>query len=149
MTATGHAVIGTVIAAKIGNPALAIPIAVASHLVADAIPHWDMATSRVQKGKERVLQDALADVVLGFTLSFIIIKLFFPYVSLFYAFAVIIAAQSLDWVMAPFYFWKINFAPFVWAYKFQKKIEHRLNKPWGIINQIVILIALVVLAKIF
>jgi hypothetical protein len=35
MTATGHALIGTVIAAKIGNYALAIPIALGSHFLAD------------------------------------------------------------------------------------------------------------------
>jgi len=34
MTATGHAIIGTVIAAKIGNPYLAIPLAIVSHLAA-------------------------------------------------------------------------------------------------------------------
>ena len=49
MTATTHALIGTIIAAKIGNPALAIPIAIASHIAADAIPHWDTATNRKKK----------------------------------------------------------------------------------------------------
>lgn len=39
MTATAHAIIGTVIAAKVGNPVLAVPIALASHIIADAIPH--------------------------------------------------------------------------------------------------------------
>ena len=149
MTATGHAVIGTVIAAKIGNPALAIPIAVTSHVVADYFPHWDFATNRKEKGKKKILQDAQLDVIFGFILSFLIIELLFPYVNLFYAFAVIIAAQALDWLMAPFYFWGIKFPPFIWSYKFQKKIEHRLDKPWGIINQVAILIALVALAKFF
>lgn len=149
MTATGHAIIGTVIAAKIGNPTLAIPIAIASHAVADAIPHWDTATHRKEKGKTRVLKEAALDVLFGFLLSFIILELLFPYVSLSYAFVVIIASQALDWLMAPYYFWNLKFAPFVWAYEFQKSIERRLDKPWGIINQLILLILLVALAKIF
>lgn len=148
MTATAHAVIGTVIAAKIGNPALAIPIAIASHAVADAIPHWDPGTNGKEKGKQRVLQDAAVDVILGFILSFTIIKLLFPYVDLSYAFLLIIAAQGLDWLMVPFYFLGIKFPPSIWAYKFQKKIERRLDKPWGIINQVAIIALLVFLAKI-
>ncbi len=149
MTATAHAIIGIVIAAKVGDPAIAIPIAIASHIVADAIPHWDMATSRKQKGKAKVMQDATADVILGFTLSFVLLKLLFPHVDVLYAFIIIIAAQSLDWIMTPYYFWKIDFLPFVWAYKFQKKIEHRLDKPWGIITQVVPLTLLLLWAKFF
>ncbi len=149
MTATGHAIIGTVIAAKIGNPALAIPIAIASHVAADYFPHWDFATNRKEKGKKKVLQDAQMDVIFGFILSFLVIELLFPFVNLAYAFVIIIAAQALDWLMAPYYFWNIKFEPFVWSYKFQKKIENRLDKPWGIINQVAILILLVILAKIF
>ncbi|MEX2013004.1 MAG: hypothetical protein WD967_01220 [Candidatus Levyibacteriota bacterium] len=147
MTATGHAIIGTVIAAKFANPMLAIPLAILSHVIADTIPHWDMATSGKEKGKQKVLRDAALDVVAGFLISFLIIYFLFPYVDLAYAFVIIIAAQSLDWVMAPYYFWKIKFPLFVWAYKFQKKIEHRLSKPWGVINQLLILILLVALAK--
>ncbi len=149
MTATGHAIIGTVIAAKIGNPALAIPIAIASHVAADAFPHWDPATNRRKKGKTRVFKEAVIDVFFGFLLSFFILELIFPNVNLIYAFIIIIASQSLDWLMAPYYFWNIKFAPFIWSYKLQKRIENRLDKPWGIINQAAILALLVFLAKIF
>lgn len=149
MTATGHAIIGTVIAAKVANPALAIPIAIFSHIIADVIPHWDAATHRKEKGKKEVLRDAAIDVVLGFAISYILIQSLFSHVSLSYAFMIIIAAQSLDWIMAPYYFWKIKFPPFVWAYTFQKSIENRLDKPWGIINQALLLLILVALAKLF
>ena len=147
MTATGHAILGTVIAAKIGNPALAIPIAIASHIAADAVPHWDPATNRKEKGKTRVLEEAAIDVLVGFLLSFVILELLFPYVNLAYAFIIIIAAQSLDWFMAPYYFWGFEFfKPF---YKFQKLFDRKLDKPWGIINQVVILTLIIILAKIF
>ena len=61
MTATGHALIGTVIAAKIVNPALAIPIALGSHFLADAIPHWDTGTNRDKKSKTRFVVESSID----------------------------------------------------------------------------------------
>ena len=60
MTATGHAIIGTVIAVKIGNPALAVPLAIASHIAADAFPHWDEGTN----SKKKVRKDLSAKVLL-------------------------------------------------------------------------------------
>lgn len=52
MTATGHAVIGTVIAATISNPFVAIPLAFVSHLAADSFPHWDSGTHEKEKTKK-------------------------------------------------------------------------------------------------
>lgn len=40
MTATNHALTGSVIGLVIGEPLLAIPAAIASHFVCDALPHF-------------------------------------------------------------------------------------------------------------
>jgi hypothetical protein len=149
MTATGHAVLGTIIAAKIGNPALAIPLAIASHIAADIFPHWDTATNRAKKGKKRVIVESFFDLLFGFLLSYLIVTFLFPQTNLIYVLVVILAAQSLDWLMLPYYFLNIDFPLFKWAYKFQKSFNHNLDKPWGIINQIAILVLIVVLAKVF
>jgi len=147
MTATTHALIGTIIAAKIGNPALAIPIAVASHIVVDAIPHWDTATNRNKKTFKRMFTDSFWDVIIGFVLSYILIFLFFPTTNLAYAFLIIIASQFLDWATAPYYFFKIK--AFKWVYSFQKLFDNDLDLPWGIVTQIILIIALVALVKAF
>lgn len=42
MTATNHALTGTAIGLLIGNPSVALPAALASHYVCDAIPHFGM-----------------------------------------------------------------------------------------------------------
>lgn len=149
MTATGHAIIGTVIAAKIGNPALAIPIALASHVVADAFPHWDVATNDKKKTRTVVLSQTVLDVLFGFLICYILLITLFPHTNLSYALLIIIAAQFFDWATAPYYFFKLRIPPFTWAYRFQKLFDHRLNKPWGIINQVAVLILLVVICKIF
>ena len=41
MTATNHAITGVVIAITVHTPWLALPAALASHFVLDAIPHWN------------------------------------------------------------------------------------------------------------
>src|SRR5438477_13195218 len=103
MTATGHAVIGVVIAAKIGNPALAIPIAVASHCLADMFPHWDTATNARKKTKKRVVIDSIIDVTTSVIFTFLLVQFVFPQTSLAYAYIMVLASQLLDWLMAPYY----------------------------------------------
>ena len=149
MTATAHAVIGAVIAAKIGNPSLAVPIALASHVAADAIPHWDTATNRETKGVKKVIVDSAFDLTVGFIFSYLIILFLFPNTNLTYAFFLILVSQSLDWLMVPYRLFNINFFLFRWSYKFQKLFDNRMDKPWGIITQVVFLVLLLILGKIF
>jgi hypothetical protein len=40
VTAVNHALTGTVIGLVVGEPLIAIPAALASHFVCDALPHW-------------------------------------------------------------------------------------------------------------
>lgn len=148
MTATGHAVIGIVIAAKVGNPALAIPLAVASHIAADYFPHWDTGIGRKTKGKKKFWSDSILDVVFAAITSLLLIYFVFPEVSLIYAFVVVFASLFLDIMTAPYLFLDWAFPPFIWFYRFQKKFDRPMAYPWGVIGQVAVLVALVVLAKI-
>lgn len=147
MTATSHAILGTIIAAKISNPYLAIPLTIASHIAADFIPHWDTATNRRKKSKHRTFIDSSLDVALGFILSYLILLFLFPQTNFQYALLLIILSQSPDWLTAPYYFFNIKF--FRFAYNFQKIYDRDLDKPWGIINQVVIIFGTLLLAKVF
>ena len=147
MTSTAHAILGTVIAAKIGNPALALPIAFFSHFAADAFPHWDIATNIKRKGKRLVMIEAFIDVVFGFIASYVLLQFLSPQTSYSYTALVVLTSQLPDWLTAPYYFFKVN--AFKKAYIIQKKFDRELNKPWGIINQIVLLVLIIALAKIF
>lgn len=144
MTATGHAVIGTVIAAKIGNPYAAIPLAVASHIIADLVPHWDVGTNRHKKNKKEMRYQAAIDVIVSFIVSYLIIAFFFPKTNLVYAFVMVIFAQSFDWLMSPYYFFGIK--QFKWAYNIGKATNTEVDKPWGIIYQVAALLLLLVVA---
>jgi hypothetical protein len=149
MTATGHALIGTVIAAKIGNPALAIPIALGSHFLADALPHWDTAYHRRQKSKIRFFVESFADLILGFVLSWGLIVLLFPWTNLGYAFIIIIVSQLPDWLTLPYLFLDLNFPPFSSIYDLQKKFDTHMGLPWGLVSQVVAVSGLIFLARIF
>lgn len=146
MTATGHAVIGTVIASQVGNPALAIPLALASHVAADLFPHWDTGTHRNGKSWNALFIQSFSDVVLSYVVSFGIIYFLFPHTSYAYTFLIVIMAQLFDWLTAPYYFFKIKlFKPF---YKFQTLFDNKMNEPWGIIGQVAVVSALVAFFKI-
>lgn len=148
MTATGHAIIGAVIAAKIGNPALAIPIAFASHIAADAFPHWDTGTNAKLKTKLQFFLDSVIDLLFSFIISYALLYFLFPTTNWLYALVIILASQGLDWLTAPYTFLRIKEPFFKSIYHFQKLFDHKQDKPWGIINQIAILIIIVILAKI-
>ncbi len=147
MTATAHALIGTVIAAKIGNPALAIPIALASHVAADMIPHWDTASNRKTKSHNRLLTDTIFDGLLALTLSYSIIVLLFPLTNFYYAFLIVIFAVLPDLLHIPYTIFGIK--QFKWAYEFGKKTNRNLDKPWGVITQIVVVAGIIFLGRIF
>lgn len=147
MTATGHALIGTVIAAKVGNPVLAVPIAIASHFLADALPHWDTGTNKLKKSKRLFFVESILDVLLGFVLSWLLITWVFPSTNLSYAFLIIIMAQLPDWLTAPYLFFNMKIFPFANIYHFQKKFDTRLGLPWGFVNQVVAILALIVFSR--
>ena len=144
MTATGHAIIGTVIAAKVGNPALAIPLAFASHFLADALPHWDTGYHRGNKTKNIFFIQSAIDVFVGFFVSFVLLQVFFPTTNLFYAFFMIIIAQLPDWLTAPYLFLNLKIPPFTWMYNLQKIFDTHLGMPWGVINQAIVLAAVII-----
>lgn len=147
MTATGHAVIGVAIAAVFPNPFIAIPLAVGSHVLADLFPHWDAGTNRDKKSKDRFLKEAVVDVLLSWAITFVLVTFLFPQTSLLYAYVIVFASQFLDWAMAPYVFFRIKNPPiFMWIYEFQQKTNTKLDKPWGIIGQVAILVFLIVLA---
>ena len=153
MTATGHAVIGLALAASIPNPWIGIPVAIVSHIAADAFPHWDTGTNIVKnnpKSKKthlRFVVESFIDLGLSFILPYLLLLWLFPNLDLVYAYIMIIAAQGFDWASAPYVFLGFKFPPFTWPIAAQKSFDHRLDKPWGIILQAAILILLLGIAR--
>lgn len=55
MTGLNHALTGATVAALIDKPALALPAALLSHFIADAMPHWDYKVSGGVSGRLRIM----------------------------------------------------------------------------------------------
>jgi len=140
MTATAHGLIGALISAKFQNPALALPIAFASHFVCDVIPHWDSGTHRGKKSRERLFYESVADVTLSVAGAFILYHYILGQSNYLYLYVCVLVAQLPDWIMAPYLIcgWR---QPWLivskWAYQIQHKINMKLDKPWGIVTQVV------------
>lgn len=148
MTATGHALIGALIAAKFHNPYLAVPFSFASHIAADLVPHWDSGTHLRKKTHERLFYEGVIDVTLGIVLSFILYKNILGQSNMLLLYSCVIAAQLPDWIMAPYVVmgWRNPF--FTWSkysYLIQRKINKKLDKPWGIVTQAATVIGLYIL----
>lgn len=148
MTATAHALIGASLAVKVVNPVLGIPLAIISHFVADLIPHWDAGTNHKKKTKLRLATEAAFDVLLGFALVFL---LFRNHVNLPYLFAMVIAAQLPDWLKTPSDIFGIHVPPFSWIDWLSHKTQWRLQLPWGLVTQIIVvaIVLFLVLAPTF
>lgn len=147
MTGTAHAVIGTVIAAKVGNPTLAIPLALASHVIADLIPHWDTLTNRDRKSRRRLFIDTGFDGILALTLSYSVIVFLFPSTSYDYAILIMFFAVLPDLLHMPYTIFNVR--QFKWAYDFGHATNKTLDKPWGIVTQIFAVSLLVFLSLLF
>ena len=109
MLELAHALTGGVIAYKIGNPALALPLAFVSHFIVDLLPHWN---PHLAKEKKRlgfishqttflVLIDCLIGLTLGLSLAF---KALPDARRMFLVIAGCFLAIFPDLVEAPFYF---------------------------------------------
>lgn len=146
MTATGHAIIGTSLAAIIPNPLIGIPLAILSHIFADAFPHWDTGTNMKKKSKLEFVIGSFIDLGISFFVPFILAVYLFPQTSLLYVYIMVIAAQGLDWASAPSVFLGWKFAPITWSNAIQKMFDNRLDKPKGIIYQVVALVSIVALS---
>ncbi len=144
MTATAHALIGASIAVKIVNPIIGIPLAIISHFIADLIPHWDAGTNHKNKSALRLKIEATLDVLLGFALVFL---LFRDLADPKYLFAMVIAAQLPDWLEAPSWMFQIKIPHFTtWIDFLSHKIQSRMQLPWGLLTQIVVVSVLLYFA---
>jgi hypothetical protein len=154
MTATGHALVATLIVAKFPNPYVSLPLALASHFICDMVPHWDSGINHRQKTKTRLFSEATIDVLVSFIASFILYTDVLGQSNYFLLYTGIIVAQLPDWITAPYLIFRIKNPLVDWSkqmYKLQHKLNNRQENPIiGIATQVFVIIALyILLFKIF
>ncbi|OGD86178.1 hypothetical protein A2Z23_02290 [Candidatus Curtissbacteria bacterium RBG_16_39_7] len=135
MTATAHALVGAVIAAKVGNPFLAYPASLGSHFLMDLIPHWDTGTHRKQKTHLRFWLESLFDLGLGILL---VQFLFGTHVNPLHLWIAVFFSQVPDWFSVPYLFFKTRIPPFFQVYEFQSWFDKKTEFALGISTQLVV-----------
>ena len=77
MLTIAHAASGALIATKVSNPILSVPLILASHYLQDYILHWDLGTGLTGGKKSKWL--ALAqEITIDMTLAALFLHYFFP-----------------------------------------------------------------------
>ncbi|HMS22161.1 MAG TPA: hypothetical protein PKA38_00160 [Candidatus Levybacteria bacterium] len=148
MTATGHALVATILIAKFNNPYIGLPLAFASHFVCDIIPHWDAGTHHAEKTKKRLFYEASLDVIISVIVSILVYTYVFGQTNYLYLFTAIFLSQLPDWLTAPYFILNIKDPLVGWSkyvYKLQHAMNVRLDKPWGILTQVGAIILLYLL----
>lgn len=148
MTATGHALIATLLVAKFPDPFVSLPLAFVSHFACDIIPHWDSGTHHREKTKKALFYEAALDVLLSIATSFVLYTALgkSDYILLYIG---VFMSQLPDWITAPYFILNMRNNPFVSWSKYMFHLQHRLNsrldKPWGIVTQVAAVVGLYIL----
>lgn len=144
MTATGHALIGTFIAAKFTDPFIGLPLSFLSHFAADFVPHWDSGTHGDKKSKKRMFFESIADLALSVLVALVFYTMLLGGKDIRYLFVCVFLSQLPDYLYIPYMYLNIKSGIFAWNIKIQNSIHKSLDKPWGIITQVVVIIIIYV-----
>jgi hypothetical protein len=80
VTATNHILAGSVLAAVIKQPVIALPLALASHFVLDAMPHFGLNTWEERIKYIRIfLGTTVLDIILGFSIFIFLFAVHAPW----------------------------------------------------------------------
>ena len=143
MLETPHVIVGAAIATKVGNPLLAIPLALGSHFILDLAPHWNphlyTETQKSGKPSKKSTTIVIADGVIGLIAGFLISAKALPNVqkTIFILFTCLISVLP-DLIEAPYYF--LNFRKEIlhkWI-KWHRSYQTNGDFVFGVLSQILV-----------
>jgi len=146
MLETPHVVVGAAIATKVVNPALAIPLALASHFILDKVPHWNphlyTETQKLGHPAGKTTKIALLDVGIALASGLFIASRF----SQDPGKVVLILSCSLVSVLPDLIKWPYYYLGKRWKYLvkwvlFERSIQVNADFWPGVISQGLIIIA--------
>ncbi len=143
MLDASHAVIGASLAKLVPNPVLGLPLALVLHFAGDLVPHWDFRTRHVKRSKLQTIALSLGDAGVGYALGW---WLFRGVVPLPYLALMMFVSQLPDWIEAPYHIFEWNFPPFSSIKKLQSRLHRKLDLPWGLVWQTLIVVFFVVIS---
>jgi len=138
---TPHVVVGAAIATRVVNPALAIPLAFASHFILEKVPHWNPHLNSetekfgapTRKSTYIVIADVAASLVLG---GFIAARALPDWGQTATILAACFAAVVPDVLEGPYFFLNMRSKIIKRWIKFQKSIQVDVPIVPGLITQV-------------
>ena len=146
MLETPHVIVAAAIAFKIGNPAIALPLALGSHFILEKVPHWNPHLNTELK-KYGSLTDQTKNIIVADTVASIlggtyIASLVLP--DTIHA-ATILAACFMgalpDIAEAPYFLWHKKSKFLENLVKFQKSIQNDTSLLPGLLTQAATILA--------
>lgn len=113
MTATNHALTGAAIGLLVGEPIIAIPAAVASHFICDALPHYDAKVPGTGRIKSNTFRNYL---IVEAAICFLIVLTLF-------------ILQPQNWLLASVCAFAAAAPDFGWINKFVKARKGEKHTP--------------------
>jgi hypothetical protein len=147
MLLTPHTLVGIAIGTVIQNPAIAVPISFLSHYVGDVMPHWDFFSHTSREERLRgwrpiaVMADMTIGVAVGLTATFYALWALNNSALAIRIFLCGIAAVLPDVLEAPHIYMQKDPRGLGTLTKIQKKLQVQAPLPWGIISQLLVILA--------
>jgi len=144
MLETPHVALGAAIAIKVGNPYLAIPLALASHFLLERVPHWNPHLNTEMKKYGHLTNKTkliiALDTTLALGLGIVVALKALPNSSL----SILVIASSFasivpDLLESPYFIFGVKNKYIQKWIALQKKIQIDTTPFWGILTQIIVL----------
>jgi len=139
---TPHVIVGAAIATHVVNPALAIPLAFASHFILEKVPHWNphlnSETEKYGRPSKQSIYIVIADVIASLTLGGFIASRALPdYGHTLTILLAAFAAVLPDVLEGPYFFLNMRSQIVKRWINFQKSIQVDIPIIPGLITQVI------------
>lgn len=147
MLSIAHGATGALIASKIPNPYISIPLIILSHFIEDRVPHWDVGQGLTKKSKSK--KDAfLQELFFDFPLSILFVYFVFQAGRPFNTAAWMGWFFGLlpDFIEFPYLFLNMKFTPLKQFAALHTWVHRSTpSKLWGLLPQLLVLFLVILL----
>ncbi len=148
MLSIAHGTTGALIASKIPNPLISIPLVLLSHYIEDRIPHWDVGQGLTKKKKSKkaaFLQELFFDFPFSIVLVYLIFQAGQPTIN-WLAWLGWFVGLLPDFLEFPYLFLNMKFFPIKQLAKLHAFVHRSTpNKFWGMLPQILVILLVILL----
>lgn len=146
MLETPHVIVAAIIAAKVGRPELALPLALASHFVLDLVPHWNPHINQEVEKTGKVSRKSTTIVVIDATVALIAGSTIALHALPNHSLALTILISCFlgvlpDVAEAPYFFMNLKSSMVKRWIRSHRDLQANASPFWGILTQVALVAA--------